>query len=52
MGYLSRSFDLEYDRAPPGESVHAGRAKRSAFDFNGEAGFLFPGELALEDTNK
>lgn len=52
MGYLSRSFDLEYDRAPPGESVHAGRARRSAFDFNGEAGFLFPGEFNLLKTQE
>ena len=43
MGYVSRAFDLDYETAPAGESIHAGRSKRSAFDINGEAGFLLLG---------
>ena len=43
MGYESRAFDLEYEAAPKGVSIHAGRSKRSAFDINGEGGFLLLG---------
>ena len=39
-GYNTSAFDMTYDEAPPGQSQHAGRAKRSAFDINGEGGFL------------
>lgn len=42
MGYESRAFDLDYEPAPAGVSIHAGRSKRSAFD-NGEGGFLLLG---------
>lgn len=41
-GYKTRAFDICYD--VPGKqdySNHSGRKKRSAFDMNGEAGYLF-----------
>ena len=34
---------MEYEAAPKGVSIHAGRSKRSAFDINGEGGFLLLG---------
>ena len=39
-GFSSRAFELKFDEPPAGESRHAGRARRSAFDINGEGGFL------------
>lgn len=39
-GYNSRAYELEFDKPPTGESRHAGRARRSAFDINGEGGFV------------
>lgn len=40
MGLQSRSFDIDHDKPPLGESVHSNMPKRSSFDLNGEAGFL------------
>ena len=40
-GYQSRAFDIEFDNPPEGESSHSNLKKRSAFDFCGEAGFMF-----------
>ena len=39
-GYNSRAFELEFDKPATGESRHSGRARRSAFDINGESGFV------------
>ena len=39
-GYIARSFDINHV-PPPGESSHSGMPRRSAFDLNGEAGFLW-----------
>lgn len=39
-GYEARAFDINYDSPPMGTSSHSGRARRSAFDINGEGGFL------------
>lgn len=43
MGPQSRSFDIDHDKPPLGESVHSNMPKRSSFDLNGEAGFLLLG---------
>ena len=40
-GYIARSFDINQEVPPPGESSHSGMPRRSAFDLNGEAGFLW-----------
>lgn len=41
-GYRVRAFDLDYDRPVQGmESSFSGWQKRSCYDMNGEAGFLF-----------
>lgn len=40
-GFESRGFELNYDTPPPGLSTHSQMPHRSAFDFCGEAGFLF-----------
>ena len=39
-GFHASAHDLTYDAAPEGQSQHTGKARRSAFDINGEAGFL------------
>ena len=39
-GYVARSYDINQDVPPSGESSHSGMPQRSAFDLNGEAGFL------------
>ena len=39
-GFLSRAYDINMDKPPPGDSAHSQLPKRSAFDMNGEAGFL------------
>lgn len=44
LGYEARGFDISYDSPPSGTSPHSGRANRSAFDINGEAGFLLLGD--------
>ena len=44
VGFESRAFDIDFDKAPLGsESTHSGRCSRSAFDINGEGGFLLLG---------
>lgn len=40
-GYVSRGFDINYDDPPDEESKHTGLPRRSAFDMNGEAGFVY-----------
>ena len=41
QGYQCRAFDVDYDQPPIGmESKRTGRQKRSAYDMNGEAGFV------------
>ena len=46
VGFECRAFDIDFDKAPPGsESTHSGRCSRSAFDINGEGGFLFLGHF-------
>ena len=50
MGYCSRAFDISYDVPPKGESPHSGRANRSAFDINGEAGLLLLGQASCLGT--
>lgn len=47
MGYEARGFDISYDEPPSGTSPHSGRANRSAFDINGEAGFLLLGDPSI-----
>ena len=39
-GFESRAYDINHDDAPIGESTHSQMPRRSAFDLNGEAGFL------------
>ena len=39
-GYRARAFDVEYDCPPEGKSQHSGKKTRSAFDINGESGFV------------
>jgi hypothetical protein len=39
-GFHASAHDLTYDAAPGGQSQHTGKSRRSAFDINGEAGFL------------
>ena len=39
-GYHACAYDVRYDCPLEGESYHSGRSKRSAFDINGEGGFL------------
>lgn len=42
MGYNVREFDLDYDHPVDGmDSSFSGRQKRSCFDMNGEAGYVF-----------
>lgn len=42
MGYNVRAFDLDYDHPVDGmDSSFSGRQKRSCFDMNGEAGYVF-----------
>ena len=46
VGFESRAFDIDFDKAPLGiESTHSGRCSRSAFDINGEGGFLLLGHF-------
>ena len=45
VGYTARAYDINYDTPPPGESVHSKLPHRSAFDMNGEAGYLCLGSL-------
>ena len=40
MGYEARGFEILYDTPPSGLAGHSKMPHRSAFDFNGEAGFL------------
>ena len=42
-GYHGRGYELKYDQPPNGYSRHSGTPRRSCYDFNGEAGFLFFG---------
>jgi len=41
FGYEARGFEIKYDKPPMGTSGHSKMPRRSAFDFNGEAGFVF-----------
>ena len=47
FGYVARAFDVAYDSPPEGKSQHSGRNRRSAFDINGEGGFVFLSKLMV-----
>lgn len=41
LGLRTGSFDITYDESGKGQSTHNGAPKRSCFDMNSDAGFLF-----------
>ena len=45
-GYLARGYEILHDIPASGDSRHSGMPRRSAFDMNGEAGFLCLGVSA------
>ena len=42
VGYSAATFDIGQDIPGEGESAHSQMPHRSAFDMNGEAGYVFP----------